>query len=631
MSRILARDPLRLESGDLIFCTREQSISSVGDLFRSSVPLFLFILLLSFMGVLVAEVTPSLGQRLEGTNETTAPTSYISTTTRTNTTTRMQLANWLAWNDYMSNIPASMAGCFEATYSSTAWQPSKCGTAPSIPLLPSRPSTVGNGVDEIAYSSGTLIGSSFGSFQSITGLTSESDSQYGTNEFSLQVNSQWPFTTSTTYTGGKSAEGWEQFVFLNDPSGEYGTQIYIQYWLINYYADYGTCPSKAPPGGGFNGEPWYEYKGSCVSNSPSYPSLTSETAPNLASLTLKGYANFGSGFDEVVICYSGGSCYTVALTDQVVNLYQHWQYSEFNVFGLGGGSEANFNYGTSITVVNSLEDQSGNVIVPTCMSGGYTGETNNLNLGSCSSYGDGQIVFDESNPAATVTTTVTSTASSTSYITQHETTTVTSYTSTSTSTSTIPTLTTVVLLPLTVTSTAQSTQYLTSTLTTNFTSYTSTETLTSTIPTTVALLPLTMTSTVQNTQYLTSILTTTVTSYAGTQTSTSTVVVPTTVVLVPSTVTSTVLSTQYLTSTLNTTVTSYTSTTTSTNTTVVYTTLTVSPGGAVVPVAAASSGSLAYLGFISLLAVTVGQAPTGSKGRKILRIRSLMGRRCVRT
>jgi hypothetical protein len=80
-----------------------------------------------------------------------------------------------------------------------------------------------------------------------------------------------------------------------------------------------------------------------------------------------------------------------------VNLYQYWQYSEFNVFGLGSGSEANFNSGTSITVVNSLKDQSGNIIVPTCVSGGYAGETNNLNLGSCSSNSNGQIVFIESN------------------------------------------------------------------------------------------------------------------------------------------------------------------------------------------------------------------------------------------
>ena len=265
----------------------------------------------------------------------------------------------------------------------------------------------------------------------------------------------------------------------------------------------------------------------------------------------------------------------------------------------------------------------------------------------------------------TVTRTVTSTVSSTSYTTRYTTTTTTSYTSTSTLTSTIPTLTTVVLVPLTVTSTVQSTQYLTSILTTTLTSYTGTTTSTSTIPTTVALVPLTMTSTDQSTQLLTSILTTTVTSYTGTETSTSTIVVPTTVVLVPTTVTSTVQSTQYLTSILTTTVTSYTSTwtststiptvttvvllpstvtstiqgtqyltsiltttvtsytstTTSTSTSMVYTTVTASPGGA----GAGESSPLAYLGFISLLAVTVGHRVTAGKSWRVRRVISHRG------
>jgi len=222
----------------------------------------------------------------------------------------------------------------------------------------------------------------------------------------------------------------------------------------------------------------------------------------------------------------------------------------------------------------------------------------------------------------TVTRTVTSTVSATSYVTRYTTTTVTSYTSTSTSTSTIPTVTTVVLVPLTITSTAQSTQFLTSFLTTTVTSYTSTSTSTSTIPTTVALLPLTVTSTAQSTQYLTSTLTTTVTSYTSTETSTSTIPTLTTVVLVPSTSTSTVQSTQYLTSILTTTETSYTSTTTSTSTIVVYTTVTELGTGA------AASSPLTYLGFLSLFAVTVGCSITSKEGWRIPKLRSRLERRC---
>ena len=255
----------------------------------------------------------------------------------------------------------------------------------------------------------------------------------------------------------------------------------------------------------------------------------------------------------------------------------------------------------------------------------------------------------------TVTATVTSTEKSTSYFYRTNTTTVTSYTSTTRSTSTIPTVTTVVLVPLTVTSivqsiqyltsilsttvtsytdtqaststivvpttvvlvpstvttTAQSTQFLTSTSATTVTNYTSTETSTSTIlvPTTVVLVPLTATSTDQSVQYLSSTATTTVTSYTDTQVATSTIPTVTTVVLLPSTATSTVESTQYLTSTSTTTVTNYTNTSTSTSTSVVYTTVTVSQGGA----GADASSPLAYLGFISLLAITAGHKVTAGR------------------
>ena len=274
-------------------------------------------------------------------------------------------------------------------------------------------------------------------------------------------------------------------------------------------------------------------------------------------------------------------------------------------------------------------------------------------------------------PFIVVTTTVliTSTVRSTSYLYQTTTATVTSYTSTSTLTSTIPTVTTVVLLQSTVTSIVQSIQYLTSILTTAVTSYTGTVTSTSTIPTTVALVQSTLASTAQNTEYLTLTRMTTVTSYTGTEVSTSTVVVPTTIVLVPFTVTSTAESTQYLTSTRTTTVTSYTgtetstiptvttvallpqtmtstvqstqsltstttrtvtsytATTTSTSTSVVYTTVAASPGGA----GAGASSPLAYIGFISLLAITLGDRVTAGKRWRIPKVRSLMEGRCSRS
>jgi len=228
---------------------------------------------------------------------------------------------------------------------------------------------------------------------------------------------------------------------------------------------------------------------------------------------------------------------------------------------------------------------------------------------------------------STATVSVTVIQNSTSFSYGTTTTTVTAY-STSTSTSTIPTVTTVVLVPLTVASTVQGTQLLTSTLTTTVTSYTGTSTSTIPTVTTVALVPLTTTLAVRNTQYVTSVLTTTVTSYTGTQALTSTVVVPTTVTLAPLAATSSVQARQVQTLTGTTTETKYTTvattvytgTLTSTSTRVVYTTVTrLASAGA--------SSPLTYLGFISLLGVTFGRVMVG-KGLKISKVRLWMGRRC---
>jgi hypothetical protein len=197
-------------------------------------------------------------------------------------------------------------------------------------------------------------------------------------------------------------------------------------------------------------------------------------------------------------------------------------------------------------------------------------------------------------PAATTTAQITQvvTATGTMNVTSYTTTTVTSYNSTQTSTSTVVVPTTVTVSPSTSTSTVQTTQLLTSTGTQTVTDYT----------------------------------TTTITSYTGTQTSTSTVVVATTVTLSPSASTSRVQTTQALTSTgtktvtsyRTTTVTSYTGTSTSTSTSVVYTTLTTIARSA-------ASSPLAYLGFVSLFAVTVGQKVTAGKGRRARHVASRLG------
>jgi len=160
------------------------------------------------------------------------------------------------------------------------------------------------------------------------------------------------------------------------------------------------------------------------------------------------------------------------------------------------------------------------------------------------------------------------------------------------------------------------------TTTTTVTAY-STSTSTSTIPTvaTVVLVPLTVASTVQSTQILNSTLTTTVTSYTGT--STSTIPTVTTVALVPFTTTSTALSTEFQSSTEITTVTSYTATSASISTNVAYTTVTTLAN-------AGASNPVAYLGFLSLLAVTVATVST-RKEQRVQKVRSVIESRRLRS
>src|SRR5436305_1108016 len=59
-----------------------------------------------------------------------------------------------------------------------------------------------------------------------------------------------------------------------------------------------------------------------------------------------------------------------------------WNASEFNIIGDGGGSQAVFNRGASVTV--EITATSGSTAAPKCVANaGTTGETNNLTLGTC--------------------------------------------------------------------------------------------------------------------------------------------------------------------------------------------------------------------------------------------------------
>jgi uncharacterized protein YjbI with pentapeptide repeats len=252
-------------------------------------------------------------------------------------------------------------------------------------------SSVGNGNDYVASAVGTgkLIGSTVGAFPAVQGLTSETGGP-GVPPFqnascaggdvpdcySLQINTQ-TFYTSSAYSGGNTVHAWEQFIYNNPSTGGAAT-IYIEFWMFSYQSLYGSCPTPLPPGIGG----WNTYQGNCWADS-SHVSVPATPGTDLSQLTFGAFANYkGSGNDAVQICISG-SCTTATIEDSILNLYQHWTQSEFNVVGDTDGSGAYFNAGTSMDVSTNLTDGSGSPIAATCVNNGTTGESNNLYLGPC--------------------------------------------------------------------------------------------------------------------------------------------------------------------------------------------------------------------------------------------------------
>src|SRR5262249_32018165 len=95
---------------------------------------------------------------------------------------------------------------------------------------------------------------------------------------------------------------------------------------------------------------------------------------DLANLSLTGQAN-GGGSDTIIMA-TGSNLFSAQNDDSVVNLAQGWHAVEFNIVGDCCGTEAMFNSGSTIVVRTSVDYGSPNP--PSCLSGGFTAETNNL-------------------------------------------------------------------------------------------------------------------------------------------------------------------------------------------------------------------------------------------------------------
>jgi len=285
------------------------------------------------------------------------------------------------WRTFMTQNPASEDGCFQAAYPSYLWEKVQCQVAqhPRFhPLARGRGNNLevtGNGNDFAARATG-LISKAAGTFPTVTGVTSERSvgvaafgggGILGPNEFSLQINSNFTGTTAACQ-GHSGCTVWQQYVYAPDFAVQGQAAVFIESWLINFGSS--RCPSGFESDGA----------GDCVINS-AFTAAPDEPITTLGKLTLTGSATAGG--NDVVVFSNGTTAFSLSAKDSVVDIAQVWTEAEFNVVGNAGGSRANFNRGASVTVKLALTD--GSSSAPTCVANdGTTGETNNLNLHTCS-------------------------------------------------------------------------------------------------------------------------------------------------------------------------------------------------------------------------------------------------------
>jgi hypothetical protein len=279
-----------------------------------------------------------------------------------------------SWRESIVRTAVPGEGCFYAAYPSTFWAKVACTVAPNRQYRPRTATagrTVGDGNDYAASVTG-LMTSAVGTFPKVTDVTGEKDDGES-GDYSLQLNSN--FMNTAVCAGHSGCQSWQQFVYS---SGE--ESVFMQYWLISY----GTCPKG-----------WFRATPDCYKNSAAV-TAPKQPVTQLANLKVSGTA-VANGTDTMVFT-TETEAYSTTGPDSVVDLATGWNQSEFNVIGDGGGSEANFNKGASITVKIAVAN--GTTSAPTCdANDGTTGETNNLTLGGCRTFSGStpSIEFVEAN------------------------------------------------------------------------------------------------------------------------------------------------------------------------------------------------------------------------------------------
>jgi hypothetical protein len=299
------------------------------------------------------------------------------------------------WRAFMAQNATPEEGCFHASYPNTVWETVECKKGePRVRPVHADPTVnelevTGSGNDYVAHATG-LITLASGGFAT-KGVTSETGvgvkgygyhGILGPNEYSLQLNTNDKETTSKC-AGHSGCTVWQQFLYAPDYLVKGKAEVFMQYWLLGWGSS--ACPGTFGRAG---------TSSNCVQNS-AYVEAPDLPITDLGKMALEGTATAG-GNDSVTFTY-GSDAYTITGKDSVLDISAVWNRAEFNVVGNAGGSRADFNSGSTVTVTLLLFD--GSTSAPTCVAhDGTTGESNNLNLGACTAYGGiPNIQFTESN------------------------------------------------------------------------------------------------------------------------------------------------------------------------------------------------------------------------------------------
>jgi len=329
-----------------------------------------------FAGSILSAGSITMGS---GTNSTGAAMTKDGSMVMSNNQVASQCSNFI-WKQQMEHIPPPVTGCYQIAYPNAAWGQMACRQAPDNVTF-----NMGAGFygPEALTPSGTTIGTAIGEFSSMTGYSSEDSA--GTccnlaNYYSIQLNTNKFYI----YYDNEYTFAWFQFVWANDPGiGEGYAQMEL--WLLNWYSNNNnSCPSGSP---GTDIGAWGNDGIDCTALT--YSAITNEDDPsNLPNLTLEGSVLSPSG-TSVEFCDST-YCDSIAVSD-ILGLHSAWTETDFDVYGFCCGYQADF-YGTGSSGADWLStvylyNVSGSPFTPMATTlEPFTGETNNLNYYSLSSY-----------------------------------------------------------------------------------------------------------------------------------------------------------------------------------------------------------------------------------------------------